>query len=162
MNVNIILISILLIPLTKFLINPFYLSLTLLTFNFLVIFNMNMLINNFWFSYISFLILIGGLMILFMYFTSISPNILHKSYKKIWMILFFILLMKLNHSHTYSPSINSTNKIYFFEFNQMSIYNNMNWYLSMFFICYLLIMLILVIKWNLKFKKPIRSFNKYE
>nr|AML26225.1 NADH dehydrogenase subunit 6 [Scirtidae sp. BMNH 1274304] len=33
-----------------------------------------MMMNNFWFSYILFLIMIGGLMILFMYMTSVAAN----------------------------------------------------------------------------------------
>nr|AJG02515.1 NADH dehydrogenase subunit 6 [Euplectus karstenii] len=57
-------------------------NISLMTGNFL---------NNFWFSYILFLIFIGGMLILFMYMISIASNEMFKTSKQ--MIFFSMMLM---------------------------------------------------------------------
>nr|YP_009757483.1 NADH dehydrogenase subunit 6 [Bruchidius uberatus]QIM59430.1 NADH dehydrogenase subunit 6 [Bruchidius uberatus] len=50
---------------------------------------------NFWFSYILFLIMIGGLLILFIYMTSIASNEKFKFSSSLFMLFFFNLMISL-------------------------------------------------------------------
>nr|YP_010155767.1 NADH dehydrogenase subunit 6 [Conwentzia sinica]QQY84958.1 NADH dehydrogenase subunit 6 [Conwentzia sinica] len=57
---------------------------------------LGMLSINFWFSFILFIVMIGGLMVLFIYMTSLAPNNLFKMNNKFMMILIvtmFIIMM---------------------------------------------------------------------
>nr|AML26004.1 NADH dehydrogenase subunit 6 [Staphylinidae sp. BMNH 1274240] len=105
---------------------------------------------NFWFSYILFLIMIGGMLILFIYMTSIASNEKFKfSYSH---IMFFIPAMLIM---MYMISIN---KEYLFTFNNnLNISNNfdlnLNKYINfpsniimIMMIIYLLITLIAIVK----------------
>nr|AML25656.1 NADH dehydrogenase subunit 6 [Scolytinae sp. BMNH 1274712] len=54
--------------------HPMSMGLILMMQSILIALYSSIIINNFWFSYILFLIMIGGMMILFIYMTSIASN----------------------------------------------------------------------------------------
>nr|QUB07069.1 NADH dehydrogenase subunit 6 [Lilioceris yunnana] len=78
-----------------FLSHPLSLGLILLTQTLMVSLNTGMMNLNFWFSYILFIVMIGGMLILFMYMTSVASNEKFKFSPKLTnlMIMIFILLM---------------------------------------------------------------------
>nr|YP_009185902.1 NADH dehydrogenase subunit 6 [Olophrum piceum]ALO70799.1 NADH deshydrogenase subunit 6 [Olophrum piceum] len=50
---------------------------------------------NFWFSYILFLIMVGGMLVLFIYMTSIASNEKFEYSNKIFMVIFLLLSMMI-------------------------------------------------------------------
>nr|YP_009691871.1 NADH dehydrogenase subunit 6 [Blepephaeus succinctor]QEG58664.1 NADH dehydrogenase subunit 6 [Blepephaeus succinctor] len=109
---------------------------------------------NFWFSYIIFLIMIGGMLILFIYMTSIASNEKFKiSY--ILMIMFLltiiimIMLMLINDQLFFNMNI-LNNSFYQTTINfKYSLNKFINWPMNMIFfmmIIYLFITLIMVVK----------------
>nr|YP_009537854.1 NADH dehydrogenase subunit 6 [Limenitis glorifica]AYN60571.1 NADH dehydrogenase subunit 6 [Limenitis glorifica] len=133
-----------------------------------------MLINTYWFSYILFLIFLGGLLVLFIYVSSVASNELFKihfiekfSYIYIIFIMIFSILYKnnliwMNFSFN-DEMINFFNSNLFFNneynFNLSKLYNNQNYFLMMMLIIYLFITLIAIVKITNIFFGPLRSFN---
>nr|YP_009057638.1 NADH dehydrogenase subunit 6 [Nymphes myrmeleonoides]AHY39221.1 NADH dehydrogenase subunit 6 [Nymphes myrmeleonoides] len=113
---------------------------------------------SYWYSYILFLIMIGGMLILFMYMTSLASNELFKfslmNIMIIFMSIFIILLiylfmdkfmimnqnmeMYINTSFMYMNKEN--------EFNLIKLYNNPTMNLTILTINYLLLTLIVIVK----------------
>nr|AYW52114.1 NADH dehydrogenase subunit 6 [Cryptorhynchinae sp. 7 ACP-2013] len=123
---------------------------------------------NFWFSYILFLIMIGGMLVMFMYMTSVASN--EKFNLSINLILFstimmiIILLVTLTMDYFY-PNIMSSlfNNM---QFNLMNkdlnltlnkLYNYPNFQMIIFLMNYLLITLIAVVKIVGKFTGTLRQ-----
>nr|ARH54179.1 NADH dehydrogenase subunit 6 [Chrysomela populi] len=114
-----------------------------------------MLNTNYWFSYILFLIMIGGMLILFIYMTSIASNEKFKfSYKLIMMFMLFmtiIMIMLLMDYYYFNMKMNLSDQL-----NQNNLNNfklSMNKYMNypqnlimLMMIMYLLITLIMVVK----------------
>nr|ARH54465.1 NADH dehydrogenase subunit 6 [Medon piceus] len=71
-----------------------------------------MLTMNFWFSYILFLIMIGGMLVLFIYMTSIASNEMFNFSKKIMMmiiLIFIVMMFLMNHlNNLYNNYLNFT------------------------------------------------------
>uniref|UniRef100_A0AAU6W804 NADH dehydrogenase subunit 6 n=1 Tax=Tinodes ventralis TaxID=3144872 RepID=A0AAU6W804_9NEOP len=80
----------------------------------------NFMINNSWFSYILFIMFIGGLMILFMYMCSISSNLKFKINFKLMILMIFMFLILL------FIMMNMKNLFYFYKLNNLNyLLNNM-------------------------------------
>uniref|UniRef100_A0AAU7GJ01 NADH-ubiquinone oxidoreductase chain 6 n=1 Tax=Cardipennis shaowuensis TaxID=342701 RepID=A0AAU7GJ01_9CUCU len=109
---------------------------------------------NFWFSYILFLVMIGGMLVMFIYMTSVASNEEFKFPK--FMLLFFIIFVTIiflatifTDSFIYNFFIlNKMNKfqeiLMNFSLNKLYNYPNMNFLL--FLMIYLLITLIAIVK----------------
>nr|YP_010312439.1 NADH dehydrogenase subunit 6 [Pieris napi napi]ULF46720.1 NADH dehydrogenase subunit 6 [Pieris napi napi] len=136
---------------------------------------LGMYINTYWFSYILFLIFLGGLLVLFIYVSSIASNemmnfsLKMKSFFMLMiftMMILFIFKMKnyLNFMDNFiNDEMNSMNN-YFMFFNENKIklsklYNSQTFLMIMMIIIYLFITLIAVIKITNIFFGPLRSFN---
>nr|YP_009537971.1 NADH dehydrogenase subunit 6 [Athyma punctata]AYN60714.1 NADH dehydrogenase subunit 6 [Athyma punctata] len=133
-----------------------------------------MLINTYWFSYILFLIFLGGLLVLFIYVSSVASNELFKihliskfSFMYMLIIMIFSILLKnnliwMNFSFN-DEMINFFNLILFFNneynFNLSKLYNKQNYLMMMMLIIYLFITLIAIVKITNIFFGPLRSFN---
>nr|YP_010127378.1 NADH dehydrogenase subunit 6 [Apomecyna saltator]QPO99874.1 NADH dehydrogenase subunit 6 [Apomecyna saltator] len=78
-----------------FLSHPLSFGLILLLQTLMVTLITGLLNLNFWFSFILFLVMIGGLLILFMYMTSVASNEKFKFSNKIMYMVMFIILMTL-------------------------------------------------------------------
>nr|YP_009024631.1 NADH dehydrogenase subunit 6 [Lamproptera curius]AHN13400.1 NADH dehydrogenase subunit 6 [Lamproptera curius] len=134
-----------------------------------------MLINSYWFSYILFLVFLGGLLVLFIYVSSIASNEIFQSNFFLKITLFFLLIFStlislyymynmnwLNFFNNYEmkPMINLF--IFFNDENKINLsklYNNQTYLLMTMLIIYLFITLIAVVKITNIFFGPLRSFN---
>nr|UZF97559.1 NADH dehydrogenase subunit 6 [Amplypterus panopus] len=132
-----------------------------------------MFIKTYWFSYILFLTFLGGLLVLFIYVSSIASNeMFHmtNNFKKIFLIFSLMLIiiqilfsknlnwMNLNNNSEMSNFINfmffnNENKI-----NLNKLYNNYSSMLTMLLIIYLFITLIAIVKITNIFYGPLRMF----
>nr|WBK02755.1 NADH dehydrogenase subunit 6 [Negha inflata] len=121
-----------------------------------------MMNNLFWFSYILFIIMIGGMMILFIYMTSLASNEkFNFSSSFFFMNLSILFLMILFIMMTYSFSFNlfNMNNEMSIIFNLNKLYNLNSKNITLISIIYLLITLIIVIKITNKNLGPLRQKN---
>lgn len=131
------------------------------------------MIQSFWFSYILFLIFLGGVLVLFIYVTSIASNeifyiSLHPSTLILRSLIILIVIIFL-----YDPIIipdfitNSeineiSNKTIFVKENVINltkIYNYPTNFLTLILITYLLISLVVIVKITNIFYGPLRPIN---
>nr|UDY72227.1 NADH dehydrogenase subunit 6 [Attacus atlas formosanus] len=135
-----------------------------------------MLIKTYWFSYILFLTFLGGLLVLFIYMTSIASNELFSfnfNLKMFTMFIIFLLIlfiilfwdnlnwMNLNINN--SEMNNFFNSLMFFNENKINLnklYNNQTFMLTYLLIIYLFITLIAMVKITNIFYGPLRSTFK--
>nr|AXS66138.1 NADH dehydrogenase subunit 6 [Curculionoidea sp. 30 KM-2017] len=122
------------------------------------------ILHSFWFSYILFLIMIGGLLIMFIYMTSIASNEKFKIPKTLTIflialsiLLFSIMLMKSDFSHFIHLK-------YFNFFEYLNLESSLNKFFNLpnmkfliFLMIYLLITLIAVVKITDKNTGPLRQ-----
>nr|YP_010274823.1 NADH dehydrogenase subunit 6 [Capila translucida]UJV31513.1 NADH dehydrogenase subunit 6 [Capila translucida] len=157
-----------------FLKHPLSMGLMILIQTFLICLISGLYIYTYWFSYILFLTFLGGLLILFIYVSSIASNELFKFnfFNKMMMMmmmmfsLFFFLLMlfkfnwmnllinsfNLEKYYNYLIIINNNNNI-----NLSKLYNKQTYLLMIMMIIYLFITLIAVVKITNIFYGPLRS-----
>nr|YP_010310704.1 NADH dehydrogenase subunit 6 [Bradysia odoriphaga]UMY76239.1 NADH dehydrogenase subunit 6 [Bradysia odoriphaga] len=130
-----------------------------------------MMMNSFWFSYILFLVFLGGMLVLFIYVTSLASNEMFNFSIKL-MILCLIMMFLLNILILFMDMINFS---VLFNYDQMNLlFNNMimeNQYyiyklynfptnfLTCLMINYLFFTLIVVVKVTNFFYGPIRNLN---
>nr|YP_009236779.1 NADH dehydrogenase subunit 6 [Telchinia perenna]AMJ17243.1 NADH dehydrogenase subunit 6 [Telchinia perenna] len=153
--------------------HPLAMGLMILTQTLLVCALSGMLINTYWFSYILFLIFLGGLLVLFIYVSSMASNELFKinlSNKMLFMtsifysfIVTFYFKNNLFWMNFYfnEEMINFFYELFFFNseynFNLSKLYNEQAHLLMFLLIIYLFITLVAVIKiTNISFG-PLRS-----
>nr|YP_010390396.1 NADH dehydrogenase subunit 6 [Ctenocephalides canis]UPV72717.1 NADH dehydrogenase subunit 6 [Ctenocephalides canis] len=121
--------------------------------------------KTFWFSYILFISFIGGMLILFIYMTSIS-NIEYFS-MSMYKTLFILLLMTFSIYIYYNKNLLLTfnnnmmndfnSNLLIYNFNLNKLYNFPNNLLTIMLIIYLLISLICVVKITDTFYGPLRK-----
>uniref|UniRef100_UPI0030FE1206 NADH dehydrogenase subunit 6 n=1 Tax=Pintara bowringi TaxID=2866487 RepID=UPI0030FE1206 len=129
-------------------------------------------LNTYWFSYILFLTFFGGLLVLFIYVSSVASNELFQFLFKNKLLMLFLLLLlfmitfillnnnlnlifdsfKLNKFYNYIILINNNNNI-----NLTKLYNEQTYLLMMMMIIYLFITLVAVVKITNIFHGPLRS-----
>nr|QYK91755.1 NADH dehydrogenase subunit 6 [Lymantria mathura] len=154
--------------------NPLTMGLMILTQTTLICLFSGMMIKTYWFSYILFLIFLGGLLVLFIYISSIASNELFSPSMKLkmlfsmMMMITVISIIKWNNSLTMNYFFNS-DMINFNDFKNMLInnnfnkinlnklYNNQTFLMMMMLIIYLFITLIAVVKITNIFYGPLRS-----
>nr|YP_010743977.1 NADH dehydrogenase subunit 6 [Corigetus marmoratus]WET31980.1 NADH dehydrogenase subunit 6 [Corigetus marmoratus] len=134
--------------------HPLSLGFTLLlqtTISCMILGNLNL---NFWFSYILFLIMIGGMLVLFIYMTSIASDEKFNfskmlSFMFLLFIIFCMIMLPKDNFFSYLELFNSN----LVKFNSMEINLSMNkftnhpyWMMFFTLICYLLITLIATVK----------------
>nr|YP_009139656.1 NADH dehydrogenase subunit 6 [Euripus nyctelius]AKG26377.1 NADH dehydrogenase subunit 6 [Euripus nyctelius] len=157
-----------------FLNHPFSMGLMILIQTLMLSLLSSMLINTYWFSYILFLIFLGGLLVLFIYVSSIASNELFKISmfnKSFFIIMLFIFISSIflkNNLYWMNfffndEMINFFNLFLFFnnEFNinLSKLYNEQTYLLTMIMIIYLFITLIAVVKITNIFFGPLRSYD---
>nr|YP_008993139.1 NADH dehydrogenase subunit 6 [Epiophlebia superstes]AFM83561.1 NADH dehydrogenase subunit 6 [Epiophlebia superstes] len=123
-----------------------------------------------WFSYILFLVFLGGMLVLFIYMTSIASNeIFHKSNYSVTMVAIMVMtIIFIVSTFDYSIfSLNNTNEAMVLSemFNNKDkemlakLYNNPNGLMTIFMLLYLFLTLIVVVfitKYN---QGPLRPMN---
>nr|YP_009537815.1 NADH dehydrogenase subunit 6 [Athyma lysanias]AYN60532.1 NADH dehydrogenase subunit 6 [Athyma lysanias] len=170
-------LSILLISISIFLYfinHPLAMGLLILIQTLLTCLISGMLINTYWFSYILFLVFLGGLLVLFIYVSSVASNELFKihfiskfSFIYILFIMIFSIFFKNNltwMNFSFNDEMdNFFNSILFFNneynFNLSKLYNKQNYWMMLMMIIYLFITLIAIVKITNIFFGPLRSFN---
>nr|AKK32543.1 NADH dehydrogenase subunit 6 [Oncylocotis sp. PJ-2015] len=154
-------ILILLMIMLLFLKHPMSVGLNLIlqTMNFTMIIYYSM--NMSWFSYMLFIMMLGGLMILFIYMTSIASNEKFNFSLKIFIIMiilcifmFFMMKNHFNEMNFYNQNMKFNNLIFIIKL----FYNN-SMFLTIFLISYLLITMIFSSYIINIFEGPIRKKN---
>nr|YP_002916051.1 NADH dehydrogenase subunit 6 [Eriogyna pyretorum]ACN22009.1 NADH dehydrogenase subunit 6 [Eriogyna pyretorum] len=156
-----------------FLNHPLSMGLMILIQTLLTCLLSGMLIKTYWFSYILFLTFLGGLLVLFIYVSSIASNELFffnfnlKMFILMFifiminlMILFFYNLKWMNLNTNNSEMFNFSNLMMFFNENKINLnklYNNQTFMLTYLLIIYLFITLIAMVKITNIFYGPLRS-----
>nr|YP_010502039.1 NADH dehydrogenase subunit 6 [Tomocerus caputiviolaceus]UXC95413.1 NADH dehydrogenase subunit 6 [Tomocerus caputiviolaceus] len=149
------------IPSTLFIMSshPISMMIVIIMQTFILCLSLWLMLNISWFSYIMFLIFLGGIMILFIYIASLASNekffILPKhSFNQ---ILFMSTMMMIS-LVTVNSQINKMNKM---EFSEMvfKIYSNSLMNMTLFTIFYLIFTLIVVVKMTSLLDGPLRSKN---
>nr|YP_009434372.1 NADH dehydrogenase subunit 6 [Athetis lepigone]ATE89015.1 NADH dehydrogenase subunit 6 [Athetis lepigone]ATE89028.1 NADH dehydrogenase subunit 6 [Athetis lepigone]ATE89041.1 NADH dehydrogenase subunit 6 [Athetis lepigone]ATE89054.1 NADH dehydrogenase subunit 6 [Athetis lepigone]ATE89067.1 NADH dehydrogenase subunit 6 [Athetis lepigone] len=157
-----------------FLNNPLSMGLMILIQTLLTCLLSGMLIKTYWFSYILFLTFLGGLLVLFIYVSSIASNEMFKpliNIKKMFFFIIFLMLiiiqiMYMNNISWMNFSINSDmdnfmNLLLFFnnenKINLSKLYNNQTFLIMLMLVIYLFITLIAIVKITNIFYGPIRS-----
>nr|YP_009162802.1 NADH dehydrogenase subunit 6 [Operophtera brumata]AJW60231.1 NADH dehydrogenase subunit 6 [Operophtera brumata] len=157
-----------------FLSHPLSMGLMILTQTLLMCLLSGMLIKTYWFSYILFLTFLGGLLVLFIYVSSIASNemfsMINNNMKMffIFTFMFFIMMqfMYFNNLNWMNLSNNLADNnnffdMYFFnnenKININKLYNSHNFMLMMMMVIYLFITLIAVVKITNIFYGPLRS-----
>nr|YP_010320636.1 NADH dehydrogenase subunit 6 [Illeis bistigmosa]UJP68267.1 NADH dehydrogenase subunit 6 [Illeis bistigmosa] len=157
--------------LMMFLKHPLSLGFTILMHTILTCMVMGWMSTNYWFSYILILIMIGGLLVLFIYMTSIASNEKFK-FNKILMIFMFtmmILTILLNYKmplfkeifYLNNELMNNMLETKNFKLNMSKFLNFPNSNLFIIIIFYLLIAMIAVVKITKLNYGPLRQL-KYE
>nr|YP_010626512.1 NADH dehydrogenase subunit 6 [Paraliodrosophila antennata]WBK17648.1 NADH dehydrogenase subunit 6 [Paraliodrosophila antennata] len=155
------------------LIHPLAMGLTLLVQTTLICFLTGLMTKTFWFSYILFLIFLGGMLVLFIYVTSLASNEMFNLSLKltIFSSTIFLILMLLNIilDKSYSSFLfmnnemeNISNLYSYLPENSLSLnklYNFPTNFLTILLMNYLLITLIVVVKITKLFKGPLRLMN---
>nr|UIF93648.1 NADH dehydrogenase subunit 6 [Parallelia stuposa] len=156
-----------------FLNNPLSMGLMILIQTLLMCLLSGMLIKTYWFSYILFLTFLGGLLVLFIYVSSIASNELFKpSFNAKLVFIFSLMILSIiqiifmnnlfwmnfsfnsdmDNFYMLSLFINNENKI-----NLSKLYNNQTFMIMLMLIIYLFITLVAVVKITNIFYGPLRS-----
>nr|UCS09561.1 NADH dehydrogenase subunit 6 [Graphium confucius] len=134
-----------------------------------------MLTHSYWFSYILFLVFLGGLLVLFIYVSSIASNELFQFNFLMKIIFNFMLIMIFFLSIMFIYNMNWLNFYFNYEMKNMmnfflffnnenkinlsKLYNNQTYFMMMMMIIYLFITLVSVVKITNIFFGPLRSMN---
>nr|YP_009261620.1 NADH dehydrogenase subunit 6 [Tyspanodes striata]AKJ25920.1 NADH dehydrogenase subunit 6 [Tyspanodes striata] len=159
-----------------FLSNPLSMGLMILIQTLLVCLISSINLSTYWFSYIMFLTFLGGLLVMFIYVSSIASNEYFKisfymmmmmcifsmfslllsiyTYKNLYWLNLNISNLEMNKFFNYLIFFNNENKI-----NLSKLYNNQTFLMMMMMMIYLFIALIAVVKITNIFFGPLRSTN---
>nr|UXW64197.1 NADH dehydrogenase subunit 6 [Colias erate] len=155
-----------------FLTHPLSMGLFILGQTLLICILSGMMIKTYWFSYILFLTFLGGLLVLFIYVSSIASNEMFKSNMKMKIMFFYLTLIFLmismimmNNLKYMNFYFNSDMETYFNlkffnnenKMNLTKLYNSQTFYMMMMLIIYLFITLVSVVKITNISYGPIRS-----
>nr|YP_009825448.1 NADH dehydrogenase subunit 6 [Rachelia extrusa]QIU83263.1 NADH dehydrogenase subunit 6 [Rachelia extrusa] len=158
-----------------FLKHPLSMGLMILIQTLLICLISGMIINTYWFSYILFLTFLGGLLVLFIYISSIASNELFYFPIKIKILMIIIMMMIMIISFFFSNNLkwlnlpnnssdmnNFLNYFMFFNYdnkiNLSKLYNKQNYFMMLLLIIYLFITLVSVVKITNIFYGPLRLF----
>nr|ARH53763.1 NADH dehydrogenase subunit 6 [Carpelimus fuliginosus] len=123
-----------------FLNHPISMGLLLLLQTLMTSISMNMILKNAWFSYILFLIMIGGLLIIFIYMTSLISNKKFKFSQKIFIMNLIIFMLYFIELNTFNNNYNMI------QLNFNKYINTSSFFIMVSMIIYLLITMIAVVK----------------
>nr|QFK68876.1 NADH dehydrogenase subunit 6 [Graphium doson] len=155
--------------------HPLSMGLLILIQTMLICLLSGMLIYSYWFSYILFLVFLGGLLVLFIYVSSIASNELFQSnfFSKLFFSMMLMMIIIISIIYMYNMNwlnfffnyemMNMMNFYLFFnnenKINLSKLYNNQTYLMMMMLIIYLFITLVSVVKITNIFFGPLRSMN---
>nr|WRO45036.1 NADH dehydrogenase subunit 6 [Falsopodabrus rolciki] len=165
MTILMMLISILSIS-PLFLSHPLTMGLNLLIQTIAIAMITGLMSLNFWISYLLFLVMVGGMLILFMYMTSIASNEKFSFSKSLFFILMAMLsimfIMMILYPKTKFFPINNIDTIEFIKFSTYEIspnkyFMNNSKFILMILIIYLFITLIAIVNISSNSSGPLRQ-----
>nr|YP_009349880.1 NADH dehydrogenase subunit 6 [Pseudorhynchus crassiceps]AQM40028.1 NADH dehydrogenase subunit 6 [Pseudorhynchus crassiceps] len=153
--------------------HPLAITLTIIIQTLLVAIITGLSTSSFWFSYILFLVFLGGMLVLFIYISSLASNELFSisvKYLSITLMLITLLfILSLSIDYMYQLNINSdmitlNNSLISSipnnsNLNLMKLYNNPTNYITLMLVSYLLLTLIVIVKITNIFYGPLRQKN---
>nr|YP_010392988.1 NADH dehydrogenase subunit 6 [Tipula aestiva]UPX88789.1 NADH dehydrogenase subunit 6 [Tipula aestiva] len=154
--------------------HPLSMGLMLLIQTFIICLITGMLMKTFWFSYVLFLIFIGGMLVLFIYMTSLASNeMFNFSIKKFLLILFMLFTLIIiifiindfsifNFFNLNTEMTSIMNEMNFIKENSLNLnklYNFPNNMMTLLLINYLFLTLIIIVKITNNFYGPLRQIN---
>nr|WHL46536.1 NADH dehydrogenase subunit 6 [Phalera grotei] len=156
-----------------FLNNPLSMGLMILMQTLLTCLLSGMMIKTYWFSYILFLTFLGGLLVLFIYVSSIASNelfnmsLMMKSFLITYIMMIMLLQIFYMNDLTWMNLFNNSDMVNFLnsysninienKINLNKLYNNQTFLMMMMLVIYLFITLIAVVKITNIFYGPLRS-----
>nr|QXG19651.1 NADH dehydrogenase subunit 6 [Scaptodrosophila lebanonensis] len=154
-------------------IHPLAMGLTLLIQTVLICLTCGLMTKTFWYSYILFLVFLGGMLVLFIYVTSLASNeMFNLSIKLTMFSLISIILMmmisliidktSISNMFMNNEMLSIINIKSYFSENSLSLnklYNFPTNLITILLMNYLLITLIVVVKITKMFKGPLRMMN---
>nr|YP_010946437.1 NADH dehydrogenase subunit 6 [Balta dissecta]WGO57155.1 NADH dehydrogenase subunit 6 [Balta dissecta] len=120
--------------------------------------------QTFWFSYVLMLVFLGGMMVLFIYVTSIASNEIMQTSMKMFILMMMATTLvmsimnpylEMNNQETMNMMMMNTNT----NESLMKLYNNPTNSITIMMASYLFITLIAVVKITSIFKGPLRKMN---
>nr|QGT33435.1 NADH dehydrogenase subunit 6 [Ptecticus aurifer] len=153
--------------------HPLAMGLMLLVQSFLICLITGMIFNSFWYSYILFLVFLGGMLILFIYVTSLASNEMFSFSTKMFFLsmtsIFLIILFMLFIDKTLISNIFSSDNMFNFmnlnnllpnnSLSLMNLYNFPTNLVTIMLMNYLLLTLIVVVKITNLYHGPLRPMN---
>nr|YP_010449536.1 NADH dehydrogenase subunit 6 [Anelytra multicurvata]UTU96096.1 NADH dehydrogenase subunit 6 [Anelytra multicurvata] len=127
---------------------------------------------SFWFSYVLFLVFLGGMLVLFIYITSLASNEMFSLPIKFTLLILLMIsatfIISLIYDHSWQLNINDDMTSTFItatplhmESNYLltKLYNNPSSSITLMLVCYLLLTLIVIVKITNIFYGPLRQKN---
>nr|QXM16919.1 NADH dehydrogenase subunit 6 [Neoneuromus maclachlani]UFZ12901.1 NADH dehydrogenase subunit 6 [Neoneuromus ignobilis] len=151
--------------------HPLAMGLMLLLQTVMICLLSGLMLKTFWFSYILFLIMLGGMLVLFIYMTSLASNELFSISMKnllfnmmMIFIMFIFILMEIYPSFNFmfNSDMNYTNNLMLINENSLDLiklYNFPTMNLTLLLINYLFLTLIIIVKITSIFYGPLRQKN---
>nr|YP_010363561.1 NADH dehydrogenase subunit 6 [Atkinsoniella wui]UNZ12662.1 NADH dehydrogenase subunit 6 [Atkinsoniella wui] len=150
----------LMVTMIPFLMNPLSMGLILLTQTLLMTMMMNKMMFSSWFPMITFLMMVGGLLILFTYMSSIASNEKFKLKLNLSIVLMIVILIteEMMNENQINELQNLTNLTQEY-FSMIKLYNKKSMILTIILVLYLLLTMIVVTKIVKHHEGPLRSKN---
>nr|UFA47113.1 NADH dehydrogenase subunit 6 [Mitjaevia diana] len=145
---------------TLFMKNPMSMGFLLLFQTLMMILLMNKILITSWFVMITFLMMIGGLVIIFIYMSSIASN--EKFKIKLNLFLLLIIGLMILDEMILDNQINEKQELNFsmnIDLSLIKIYNTKSMLMTIMLVLYLLITMISVSKMVKHYEGPLRSFK---
>nr|AYG93192.1 NADH dehydrogenase subunit 6 [Triops sp. EPP1] len=145
-----------------FLKHPLSMGLNLMTQSTLICLLSGSFFINYWFSYTLFLVFLGGLLVLFIYISSLASNEMFQLNSKLTLLMtlvfssIFILTTFLNKEPWNYLMLSKWNTLLTYQSILTNIFNNMNSQLMLFMVMYLLLCLLAVVNITKFDKSPLR------
>nr|YP_010511704.1 NADH dehydrogenase subunit 6 [Palaeoagraecia brunnea]UXL83028.1 NADH dehydrogenase subunit 6 [Palaeoagraecia brunnea] len=152
--------------------HPLAMTLTIIIQTLLVCLITGLKTSSFWFSYVLFLVFLGGMLVLFIYITSLASNEMFitpvKMLTFVMTMMIFSLLLSFSLDYLYQldyssdmKSIEYSASYLYMESNYLltKLYNNPTSSITLMLVIYLLLTLIVIVKITNIFAGPLRQKN---
>nr|UUJ36950.1 NADH dehydrogenase subunit 6 [Epeorus sp. 06 ZXM-2022a] len=151
--------------------HPLAMGLILLCQTLLISLVTGLLAPSFWFSYVLFLVFLGGMLVLFIYVTSLASNEMFSISAQTMFFSFIFMFLILGASYFNDPTLwspsNFSDQAHFLDWTTpqptlnllIKLYNNPTHLLTLLLVLYLFLTLVAVVTITQIFEGPLRSKN---
>nr|YP_009516557.1 NADH dehydrogenase subunit 6 [Populicerus populi]AYE40968.1 NADH dehydrogenase subunit 6 [Populicerus populi] len=161
MKMSIMKIMLMLISILPTMKTPMSMGMILMTETILMTIFMNKIMKTSWLIMITFLMMIGGLLILFIYMSSLASNEKFKINMKTMfiMVMIFIISEELMQDTQINEQQNILKHEYMDHLSLIKLYNKKSMMITLIMVLYLLLTMIIVTKLVKHYEGPLRSKN---